>query len=411
MVARVREVYSGKLTYDRGSKVFTESDYFLGNKPGTDPLWKDLGLDVIGISAWFSLTETPPSTVMSRETLEAIYENIFKEYLIPLQENNPEKPILFLEFAAAETVETPYRPGDPSAHYEGPRVFVDTDGNGLDDGKETQANIYQALLNTMGKYPGVLGGVFWWDNSIATDEFWTDWLANHRVYSIRGKSTEDIVRSSYQSWADWLTGGYWTHVDDNMDLIDAGAFVDGPELNGAPTFPYRGTATYRGFATGGFATAHDADHSDVSTGAHEVGDYEGKLQLTADFERRRIKGQIQEIHISGIRTPLVGPSRPFANVPAPYEFNLGETYFNGRGFTGKTTVKSTDATIGIASSDGSWGGKFSIVPDDYGNPRLVAGTHGEEFITTGGTRASFVGAFVGVAGAGGGEVPSQVRHQ
>ena len=397
MVARVREVYSGKLTYDRGSKVFTASDYYLGGKPETDPLWKDLGLDVIGISAWFPLAETAPSTVTSRETLETIYENIFKEYLIPLRENNPGKPILFLEFAAAETVETPVRPGDPSAHYEGPRIFVDADGNGLDDGQETQANIYQALLNTMEKYPGVLDGVFWWDNWIATDEFAEKFLADRRTYSIRGKSTEDIVRSSYESWADWLTGGYWMHIDDNMDLIDAGAFVDGPELDGTPTYPYRGSATYQGLASGGFAAVHGTDQTDVSPGTREVGEYEGKLQLNADFERRRISGQVQEIHTSGIRTPLVGPSRPFANVPAPYEFNLGETHFTSRGFTGKTTVESTDTEISISSSGGSWGGKFSVVSDDSGNPRLVAGTHGEEFTTTGGTTASFIGAFVGAA--------------
>ena len=303
MVAEVREVYSGKLTYDRGAKVFVDSEYYIGDKPENDPLWKDLGLDVIGISAWFRLTETAPSTVMSREALEEIYDNIFIKYLVPLQANNPGKPIMFLEFAAPETVEAPVSPGDTSAHYERPRVFVDANGNGMDDGEETQANIYQALLNTMEKYPGVLNGVFWWDNWIVTDELWTDFLAGHRVYSIRGKSTEDIVRSSYQSWADWLTGGYWMHVGDNLDLINAGAFVDGPELNGTPTFPFRGSASYRGFATGGFAIVHGADQPDDSVGTHEVGEYEGKLQLTADFGRRRISGQVQEIHIKGI-SPL-----------------------------------------------------------------------------------------------------------
>ena len=395
MVARVREVYSGKLTYDRWFPTLTNSEYFIGGKAGTDPLWKDLGLDVIGISAWFPLTETNPSTVTSLKNLETSYEKIFQQYLVPLKENNPGKPIMFLEYAAAEAVESPAFPDNDEAHYGGPRVFVDADGNGLDDGKETQANMYQALLNTMEKYPGVLNGVFWWDNWIATDALWADFLADYRAYSIRGKLSEDVIRSAYETWADWLTGGYWMHVADNMDLIDAGAFVDGPELNGTPTLPYLGTATYKGFATGGFASEYGSDHPNVSAGAHEVGEYEGELQLTADFTRRRISGQIQKIHVSGIRTPLVGTSRPFANVPVPYEFNLGETRFSSRGFTGKTTVTSTDPGIRIAGSDGSWGGKFSIVPDGDGNPRVVAGTHGEEFTTTGGTRAGFIGAFAG----------------
>ena len=249
----------------------------------------------------------------------------------------------------------------------------------------------------MKKYPGILNGVFWWDNWISSDFLWADYPATRRGFPIRDKLAGDVVQTTYESWADWLTGGYWMHVADNMDLIDAGAFVDGPELNGAPTFLYRGTATYKGFATGGFASVYGSDHPNVSTGAHEVGEYKGQLLLTADFRRRRISGQIQEIHVSGIRTPLVGTSRPFANVPVPYEFNLGATRFNSRGFTGKTTVTSTDPGIRIADSGGSWGGKFSIVPDDDGNPRIVAGTHGEELTTVGGTKAGFIGAFVGAA--------------
>ena len=389
MVTRVRDVYSGKLTYDMHYTALTAPHFF---GPGSNHLWGDLDLDIVGVSAWFPLTDSPPSTVMSVESFQAAWERIFQEYLIPLAQRNPNRPVVFLEHGASDIVGAPESPGTP---YFGPIVFTDTNGNGLDDGEETQANMYQALLNTIKKYPGVVNGVFWWDNWIASDEKWAAYWAQHRGYDIRGKLSEDVTRSAYETWADWLTGGYWMHVADNMDLIDAGAFVDGPELNGTPTLPYLGTATYKGFATGGFASEYGSDHPNVSAGAHEVGEYEGQLQLTADFGRRRIGGQIQEIHVSGIRTPLVGTSRPFANVPVPYEFNLGETLFNSRGFTGKTTVKSTDPEISIDNSDGSWGGKFSIVPDDNGNPRVVAGTHGAEFTTTGGTRAGFIGAFAG----------------
>lgn len=107
---------------------------------------------------------------------------------------------------------------------------------------------------------------------------------------------------------------------------------------------------------------------------------------------------MSSLSVSSIRTPARGPSRPFANVSMPYEFNLGSARFDERGFTGTTTVTSTDPGIGIADSGGSWGGKFSIVPDGDGSPRVVAGTHGEVFTTDGGTRAGFIGAFVGVSG-------------
>ncbi len=35
-------------------------------------------------------------------------------------------------------------------------VFTDLNGNGLDDGQETQANIYRGLINAMGNNPGIL---------------------------------------------------------------------------------------------------------------------------------------------------------------------------------------------------------------------------------------------------------------
>ncbi len=392
MVARVRAVYTGDLTYDMHYTALTAPDFY---GPGSNHLWEDLDLDIVGVSAYFPLADSPPSTVMSVESLQATWEKIFKERLIPLAQRNPGRPVVFLEHGAPDIVGAPGSPGTP---YLGASVFTDTNGNGLDDGQETQANMYQALLNTMKKYPGVVDGVFWWDNWIASDSKWAAYWATHRGYDIRGKLSEDVVRSTYESWADWLTGGYWMHVSDNLDLVDAGAFVDGPELSGTPALPSLGAATYQGFATGGFAAVYGTDYPDVTAGSHEVGEYEGQLRLTADFEARRISGQVTSISVSGIHTPAGGGSRPFADISVPYEFNLEATSFDTRGFTGATTVASTDPGIGIADSGGSWGGKFSIVPDGDGNPRVVAGTHGEEFTTTGGTKAGFIGAFMGATG-------------
>ena len=57
--------------------------------------------------------------------------------------------------------------------------------------------------------------------------------------------------------ADYLAGGYWLHADGNVAAgivtsVEAGAFVDGPELSlsNPPTLPVRGTANYRGAAAG-----------------------------------------------------------------------------------------------------------------------------------------------------------------
>ena len=196
MVEQVRAVYDGVLTYDMHYDVFNAPDFY---GPGSFCLWDDLNLDVIGISAWFDLVDTPPSSVMSVASLEMIYDRIFREHLIRLSNDNPERPIVFLEYGAMDLVHAPHSPGNTSG--QGDRVvFSDANGNGVDDGRETQANIYQALFNTMQTYPGVVNGTFLWDNWMASDELWSEWWANARNYDIRGKPSEEVVREAYASF-------------------------------------------------------------------------------------------------------------------------------------------------------------------------------------------------------------------
>ena len=193
MVERVRTVYSGMLTYDMHYSVFKYPN------AGSDHLWGDLDLDIVGISAWFPLTESLPSTVMSIEDCQGSYERIFRDYLIPLARRNPARPIVFLEYGSSDVVSAPSAP-DAFGFQE--YVFSDLNGNGLDDGRETQANMYMGLINAMAKNPGVLNGVFFWGNWIASDELWAEWWANRRNGGIRGKPSEEVVRSAYRSFAE-----------------------------------------------------------------------------------------------------------------------------------------------------------------------------------------------------------------
>ena len=190
MVNEVRAVYSGLLTYDMHYGVLRDPGFY----GPADYLWRDLALDVVGISAWFPLADSLPSTVRSVESLQATYENIFRDYLVPLAEETPGRPIVLLEYGAKDRVEaggTPNLPGFP------PFVFTDENGNGVDDGRETQANVYRAMFNVMDSYPGVVNGAFLWDNWIAGDELWAGYWANHRAYAVRDKPAEEIVRSVY----------------------------------------------------------------------------------------------------------------------------------------------------------------------------------------------------------------------
>ena len=104
---------------------------------------------------------------------------------------------MFLEYGAVDVVSAPAAP-DRSDFSE--YVFSDLNGNGLDDGQETQANIYQGLINAMANNPDLLNGVFYWDNWITSDELWSEWWVNHRSFAIKEKLAEEVIRSAYQSY-------------------------------------------------------------------------------------------------------------------------------------------------------------------------------------------------------------------
>ena len=194
MVGRVRAVYSGLLTYDMSYKAYRR-DWFA---PGSWHLWEDLDLDVIGVSAWFPLVDERPTRVMSVESLRRAYERIFRDHLLPMAERNPGRPIVFLEYAAPDSVQAP---ADPAAYPENPDIaFVDGNGNGIEDGAEVQDNLYQALFEVMNAHPGLLYGAFFWDTWINVYEGHWQAPALYRAYSFVGKPSERTVRQWYATF-------------------------------------------------------------------------------------------------------------------------------------------------------------------------------------------------------------------
>ncbi|GAJ15178.1 unnamed protein product, partial [marine sediment metagenome] len=81
MVDSVRSVYSGLVSYEMHWSALGYNEF----DPGSDHLWEDLGLDVIGISAYFKLSEEVPTSVMTVSELEEKWEGVFNQYLIPLK--------------------------------------------------------------------------------------------------------------------------------------------------------------------------------------------------------------------------------------------------------------------------------------------------------------------------------------
>ena len=194
MVEAVRAVYSGTLAYEQHYGSTVDRGYF---GPGSDYIHKDLGLDVIAVSAYYQLSPEPPTVAPSVLDLEGSWERIFNEYLIPLQERNGGLPILFTEFGYTDSVQSLIQ-ADIDSFID--RVFVDADRNGLDDGEETQANAYEAFFNVVDRHPGVVEGAFLWGHQMSTDEAWNQSFGRMRTFSTRDKLAEEVVRSRYAEW-------------------------------------------------------------------------------------------------------------------------------------------------------------------------------------------------------------------
>ena len=71
---------------------------------------------------------------------------------------------------------------------------------------------------------------------------------------------------------DYLAGGYWLHVETNPATLEAGAFVDGPELSlsNPPSLPISGTASYAGSSAGMYAFKYGSDYLGSDAGGGRI---------------------------------------------------------------------------------------------------------------------------------------------
>ena len=189
MVGAVRGVFSGLVTYDWH---YSDQVYY---EPNNTVMWQDLGLDVIGISAYYELSKqyltTPMSVVETKKAWRQIFDNVLK----PLKAANPSRPIVFTEFGYDATVETV-----TSANFAEPAVTraFDGTGAGMDDGEVTQRNAYDGLMAVMEENTGTLTGLFGWEYGVATN---AQYSAALEKFCPRGKATELVLRDYYTRWS------------------------------------------------------------------------------------------------------------------------------------------------------------------------------------------------------------------
>lgn len=195
MVDSVRTNYSGSVTYEQHWSALTETDVF---GESTSFIWDDVGLDVIGISAYFQLADAEPGRVMTTGEFETKWNTIFDLYLTPLQTNNPGKSIYFLEFGYVDAVNSAF---NAAADEFTPYMFIDNNNNSLDDGQEQQKNIIESFYTVNAENDNIVKGTFLWDFQIASDFNWTQGFGNMRTFSIRNKPAEELVANHYASFA------------------------------------------------------------------------------------------------------------------------------------------------------------------------------------------------------------------
>jgi hypothetical protein len=80
---------------------------------------------------------------------ETLWSTVLDAYVVPIKAENPDIPVIFSDTGTVDSVNAPYQPLDQSgATY----VVSDMNGNGVDDGREQQANIFEALLSVNTAY-------------------------------------------------------------------------------------------------------------------------------------------------------------------------------------------------------------------------------------------------------------------
>ena len=206
--------------------------------------------------------------------------------------------------------------------------------------------------------------------------------------------------------ADYLMAGWWAEFPDQhlpelsfRDSIQY-AIVDGPELDPStpPELPLEGQATYIGQAGGLYTYVPGTDWGD-DAGAYVIDEYEGTVTITADFAGATLSGCTGDLVTRRAHFGIFfgGEVRDVRAIAADYELHLGVTPFNPDGTFEHVdvTVKHPERTV--THSEGHWGGSLSNIPDQDGNPRLVAGFSEADFEESDGSAGGFFGTFVALS--------------
>ncbi len=197
LVQSVRDVYSGLLTYGQQVFVYLDHPEWWGlDSKASSSLFRDLNLDVIGLSAYFTLVNDPDlNHVVEVPALESAWSNVFNAYLKPLHNKYPDIPLFFTDFGSVNSVVSAFSPTSNSGDL---FIFEDHNSNGIDDGNEQQRNIFQAFFNVNRNNNYLVRGTNFFGNSIDYNPATREWFTTHRSMQLYGKPVEEVIRSEYE---------------------------------------------------------------------------------------------------------------------------------------------------------------------------------------------------------------------
>jgi hypothetical protein len=232
MVAAVRQVYRGWLTYDQHYDALVTRSYFTAQQT----LFADLGLDIAGVSAYFPLATT--ARLYSESELETMWLAVFNNYVLPFQQQNPGRPVVFLEFGYTDDVGTVVQANAGE--------FQALAASTVTDGMQQQSNVMDAFFKVDTQLGQPVRGAFLWGTEISTPQAPHCTLQGFQVWC---KPAAAVVSAAYQqlelvdadrafNWAQVVYPSLFPSAQASFDVIGYHARY------------YPETATYLGYKDG-----------------------------------------------------------------------------------------------------------------------------------------------------------------
>lgn len=230
MMSAVRAVYSGWVTYDQHFPATVDTQTWNTQQF----LFSDLGMDIVGISAYYSLSNV--ARLYTSTELEAMWRNVFSQYILPLQKRNPNIPIVFTEFGYTDDVSTVVLPKSGDMEPIG--------ATGITDGMVQQSRVLAAFFKVNEEYGQPVRGSFLW-------AFWMLWetLCQNKGFHVYCKPAQTAVTDAYAGYAakdadrvfDWAENAYSGYFPNHETSVD---------LYGYRARHYAPTGNYIGYKDG-----------------------------------------------------------------------------------------------------------------------------------------------------------------